>query len=181
MKTILFNVKYNVILENHGFYEADFQGYVNKSNEIDLIKLDKLLDSIRNITSKATLGFKVIAPQSIDHDKLTRRKRIFLPPNVSVVFDAPNEIRSVFIIDLFTGSSKDFSAMTLKDREFFSEMARKEMIDQGLNFESMIESLKSDIMFQIRMSISKHLHKQEQNLENYKKSMIEAVKLFKRK
>jgi len=178
MKIVLFNVKYNVVLENHGFHKADFQGYVNKSNEIDLIKLDKLLDSIRNITPKATLGFKA---QSIDHDKLIRRKRIFLPPNVTVVFDAPNEIRSVFIADLFASNINGFSAMTLKDRQFFSEVARKELIDQDLNFESMIESLKVDIMFEIRESISKHLHEQEQNLENYKKSMVEAVKLFKRK
>ena len=69
--------------------------------------------------------------------------------------------------------------MTKKDKDFISEKVLTDLKSQNLDFVSIIQGLKMDMLFQVRQSLSNYLKKEEEKVNNYKKSMVEAVKLFK--
>jgi len=179
MKLTILGVNYNATFANHTFYESNLQGYVNRSNEINIEKLDNLLKSIRNIASTATLGLKVIDPQIIDHTPFTKGKRVFLPPNINITFIEPNKGEQAYVLDRVSDEDDTFCKMTKKDKDFISEKVLTDLKSQNLNYVSIIQGLKMDMLFQVRQSLSNYLKKEEEKVNNYKKSMVEAVKLFK--
>jgi len=178
MKLTIFGVNYNVILVNHSFHEADLQGYINRSNRISIDKLNNFLTSIRNIPSTATIGLRIVLPKTIDYSPFSKGKRVFSPPNINITFLAPNQGEKAYILDRVSEEEEVFLKMTNKDKDFISEKVLADLKSQNLDFISIIEVLKMDILFSIRESISSNLRKQEEEINNYKESMVEAIELL---
>jgi len=164
MKLTILGVNYNVIFVNHRFYGSDLQGYINRSNEINIEKLENLLDSIKNISSMAALGLRVNVSQPLENNPFFKGKRVFSPPDINITFAEPNKGEKVYILDRFTEDNNEFCRMTNKDKDFISEKVLADLKNQNLDFVSIIQELKMDMLLSIRESLLNYLEKEERRV-----------------